>query len=438
MIYQESNTVELKEKFANSICKEIVSFLNADGGTIYIGVKDDGTIVGATSIDKTCRAIADIITQQIEPNPQELIKNELIFEGDKTLIAITIKKGTDPLYCQKKYGYSSVGCTIRVGTSCREMTQDQIKNRYEKKFFNKDILISSKSTFPNLSFKTLKIYYSTRGFHLDDQNFEANLSLKNENGEYNKMAELLSDKNDISLIFVKFSGEDKTSISQRSDYGNQCILFAYEQLKNRIISENICFTDTSVRPRNDTYLFDANCVNEALVNAIVHNDWSITEPLVSFFSDRIEILSHGGLPHNQTIENFFDGVSVPRNEKLMKIFLQMGIVEHTGHGIPIILKRYGKDAFEIKDNYIKVIIPFAKKVMNKHNYNVDLTNSEEMVIKYILENAHATALSISDRLELSKRTIERILAILQYKGVIKRIGSKKTGRWEVMEYNQLN
>lgn len=166
MLYQESNVVELKEKFTDAISKEIVSFLNSDGGTIYIGIKDDGTILGVNNIDETCRPIADIITQQIEPNPQELIRNELIFEGDKTIITICIKKGTDSLYCQKKYGYSSTGCTIRVGTSCREMTQEQIKVRYEKKFFNSDLLISSKSNYPNLSFKTLKIYYSERGFHL--------------------------------------------------------------------------------------------------------------------------------------------------------------------------------------------------------------------------------------------------------------------------------
>ncbi len=79
MIFQESNIVELEEKFTNNICKEIVLFLNADGCTIYIGVKDDETIIGRSNIDETCRSFADIITQQIEPNPQELIKNELIF-----------------------------------------------------------------------------------------------------------------------------------------------------------------------------------------------------------------------------------------------------------------------------------------------------------------------------------------------------------------------
>lgn len=70
MKYQESNYIELKEKISNSLCKEIVSFLNADGGTIYIGVQDDGTIIGASNIDESCRLIGDIITQQIEPPPK--------------------------------------------------------------------------------------------------------------------------------------------------------------------------------------------------------------------------------------------------------------------------------------------------------------------------------------------------------------------------------
>ena len=84
----------------------------------------------------------------------------------------------------------------------------------------------------------------------------------------------------------KFDGTDKTSISQRSDYGDQSILLGLQRLKDRLIAENICVTDTTVRPRVDKYLYDIDCVNEALVNAYVHNDWTISEPLVSFYKDR--------------------------------------------------------------------------------------------------------------------------------------------------------
>ncbi len=109
------------------------------------------------------------------------------------------------------------------------------------------------------------------------------------------MADLLADRNNVLFIFVKFQGENKAAISARSDFGYGCILTAYEKIKNRLESENICISDITVRPRVDKYLFDYDSVNEAVLNAIVHNDWTITEPQISMFSNRLEILSHGGL-----------------------------------------------------------------------------------------------------------------------------------------------
>ena len=107
-----------------------------------------------------------------------------------------------------------------------------------------------------------------------------------------------------------------------------------------------------------------NAIREIVVNAIVHNDWSITEPQVSFFKDRIEILSHGGLPHTLSIDEFYRGISKPRNVRLMKIFSDLDIVDHTGHGVPIIIEKYGREAFDISDNHIIVTIPFNQEVVN--------------------------------------------------------------------------
>ena len=84
------------------------------------------------------------------------------------------------------------------------------------------------------------------------------------------------------------------------------------------------------------------CVNEALVNAIVHSDWKISEPLVAFYSDRIEIISHVGIPREITKNDFFNGVSHTRNSVLMRIFLKLRIVEHTWHVIPKNIEKYGK------------------------------------------------------------------------------------------------
>ena len=75
--YVESEKVELKAKYTDTICKEIVSFLNADGGQVIIGVDDNGNVIGVDKIDDTLKKISDVITMQIEPNPQEEIRTEL-------------------------------------------------------------------------------------------------------------------------------------------------------------------------------------------------------------------------------------------------------------------------------------------------------------------------------------------------------------------------
>ena len=436
--YIESETLELKEKYTDTITKEIVSFLNSNGGTILIGIKDNGTVIGIEKTDDILKKISDIITGQIEPNPQDEINTELRNIEKKNIIAIIINKGRNHIYCQKKYGFSSAGCSIRIGTTCKEMTLEQINFRYEKKFLDSEYMLKKSSNSHNLSFRELKIYYSERGYHLDEKSYETNLNLKNKAGEYNLLAELLSDKNNIPFIFAKFNGKNKASISERSDYGYGCILTTYSKIKNRLQSENICFSDTTIRPRKDTFLFDFDCVNEALLNALVHNDWTITEPQVSMFHDRLEILSHGGLLSGMTKKQFFDGISKPRNATLMRIFLNMGLTEHTGHGIPTIVEKYGKDVFEIQNDYIRCTIPFEKEIIsqieNKNvGLNVTLNKTEKKVIEILIENPNSTSAELSEQIEVTTRTIERAFNSLQEKNIIKRIGSKRDGYWIIVK-----
>ena len=203
----------------------------------------------------------------------------------------------------------------------------------------------------------------------------------------------------------------------------------YEKIKARLSAENICVSDTTVRPRNDIYLFDYDAVNEAVLNALVHNDWTVTEPQISLFSDRMEILSHGGLPSGMSTEDFYEGISHPRNSTLMRIFLNMGLTEHTGHGVPTIIKKYGKDVFEITDNYIKCRIPYDEKVleMSKKNVginvgtNVGINKTEKAVLGILIINSEKTAEEMAVEVGVTKRTIERALVNLKKKGLIERV-----------------
>jgi len=155
------------------------------------------------------------------------------------------------------------------------------------------------------------------------------------------------------------------------------------------------------------------------------------------FNDRLEILSHDGLPGGMTKEQFFDGISKPRNATLMRIFLNMGLTEHTGHGIPTIVEKYGTEVFEIESNFIRCTIPLEKEVIDQINsknvgLNVGLNKTEKKVIELLIENLSATSIELVEKIGVTKRTIERIFKSLQEKKIIERIGSKRDGNWIVV------
>ena len=153
---------------------------------------------------------------------------------------------------------------------------------------------------------------------------------------------------------------------------------------------------------------------------------------------RLEILSHGGLPSGMTKKQFFDGISKPRNATLMRIFLNMGLTEHTGHGIPTIIERYGTGVFEIENNYIRCTIPFEKEVTDQINnrnvgLNVGLNKTEKKVIENLIENPSITSANLAEIIGVTKRTIERTFKSLQEKKIIERIGTKRNGSWIVIK-----
>ena len=152
------------------------------------------------------------------------------------------------------------------------------------------------------------------------------------------------------------------------------------------------------------------------------------------FNDRIEIFSHGGLPNGMTEKLFFEGISKPRNETLMRVFLMMNLTEHTGHGIPTIVDTYGKDVFEIDDHYIRCTIPFNKDVVSKivNNFNgtgreVKLTKTEKKVLELLIKNSDMIADELADEIGVTVRTIQRAYSSLQkmdtYKELVLKVGN---------------
>ncbi len=213
-----------------------------------------------------------------------------------------------------------------------------------------------------------------------------------------------------------------------------------DRMINRLEAENYTMSIINGARRLDKRLLDMPSLREVFINAIAHNDWSIIEPAIYVFSDRIEIISHGGLPKGQTKEMFFKGVSTPRNKELMRILRDLDYVEQTGHGIPDVVKLYGKEVFEITDQYINAVLPFDKEVVssnNNQNATVNVTvkfnDTEKIILSIIQENPKITLNEIAETLEKHRSTVARNLKSLKEKGVLIRHGSDKMGYWEIKE-----
>ncbi len=195
-----------------------------------------------------------------------------------------------------------------------------------------------------------------------------------------------------------------------------------------------------ISERKDVSLFNYEAFHEAILNAFIHNKWlTLNAPQISIFTDRIEILSHGGLAIDQDEIGFYSGTSMPVNEVLASIFLQLRISERSGRGVPKIVSIYGKDSIKIEKNRITVTIPFNKinvnsfKIVTDSVYNAVTNKTEDKIIILIRDSPNITINQLMIRTGLSKPGITKNLKQLKEKGIIERVGSKKTGYWELVK-----
>lgn len=130
-----------------------------------------------------------------------------------------------------------------------------------------------------------------------------------------------------------------------------------------VLVENATLAKITPKERQEKRLWNQVALREAIINAIVHNDYtSEVPPKVEFFADRIEITSFGSLPQGMTENEFFEGYSVPRNKELMRVFKNLDLVEHLGSGVPRILTAYGRECFKFTENFLRMTFPSLEEV----------------------------------------------------------------------------
>lgn len=425
----ENETLEFKKSIGElkegviSIC----SMLNKTGyGTLYFGVKNDGTIIGQEIGVMTLKNISQAIANFIKP---QIIPTILVeFIEDTTIVKVEVKSDNKPYSAYGRY-------YIRSSDEDRDISPENLKQLMRR--YDSDSIVRIESNNQFLTFNQLKNLYMINGLTLNEDTFKHNLNLVTNDNKYNLMADILSDNNTYSIKVAKFSGVDKIDLIKRNEYGYKCLILAIQQVLDYVESLNETFVNMDGPVRKETKLFDFSCFREAWLNACLHNKWSRhTPPAVYLYSNRIEIISTGGLPVDFSEEDFFRGRSNPVNIELQKIMSQLNLIEQTGHGVPLIVSKYGKSVFEITDNFITVTIPYS--VVNDlksktTNNDIKLTKSEQKVLNALKEDNSLTVSELCKILDIKQTAINVAIKGLKEKGIIKRVGSNKDGYWDLLD-----
>ncbi|MBQ6670128.1 MAG: putative DNA binding domain-containing protein [Firmicutes bacterium] len=411
--------------------KSLSAMLNRNSeGTVYFGVDDDGTVKGLDIGKKTLIDIKQRAAELIEPRivlELETPKDE----NGRSYIRVHAEGSNIPYSCDGRYYIRTAASDEQIGS---ELLRKMLVSG------STDVLMQMTSDNQSLTFTGMIDYLRGKGIHASDtKEFYSSFGMYNKDGRFNLMAYLLSDQNEMIIKVMRFQGIDKTGVDERMPFTDQSLLLTVKQVLDYFelvdLPKKI---DLSSGIRTEVSLFDFQSFREAWINACVHNSWvEKIPPAVYIYDDRIEIVSYGGLPYGLSEEGFYTGTSKPVNNRLFNIFITCDFAEQSGHGIPQIVKTYGREAFSFSDGMLVVTIPFAyepdhvrARKMKEVSMEM-LTDNQTAVLRYLSDHPNASLQETADACSLSLSGVKKIAGKLQEMDLLIRMGSKKKATWKV-------
>lgn len=420
----ESAAVEFKREYINDLYKEVIAFVNTSGGTIYVGINDDGSVCGIDNINDAQIKCTDNIKDNIKPDVMAFVDIKPIVIEGKNVLQITVNKGSmAPYYAQSK-GIRPEGVYVRRGTASTPATQTEILNMI------KDVSVAyedARSLEQNLTFIEAGRQFENAGLPFGEMQ-QRSLGVIGRDGCYTNLAYLLSDQCGYKIKFAVFDGQTKEVFKDRHEFTGS--LFRQIDDVTRIIDSNNRLSSPKINGvrREDYRDYPVEAIREALLNAVVHRDYAMNgDTLISMFSDRIEFISLGGLVRGVEIADVMMGVSYLRNRKLADIFYRLHLIEAYGTGIAKIKKSYEgqrkQPVFECAPNSFKVVL---YKIEYRFNtLPSESSDREAAVYKFVAENGKIVRKDVEKLLGVSPATATRILTKMVEAGKLKRVGDAR-------------
>ena len=446
----------LEKKKPKSWLKSVSAFANGIGGTLFFGVENDNIVVGLSDAQADAEYISARIKERISPIPEFILTPYV--ESGQTILALEVQSGRSTPYY---YAFDGVReAYIRLGNESVP-APDYILNELILKGTNRtyDALVTEYKR-KSYSFTQLEATYRERTRIAWEQRNYISFGLEADDGYLTRAGSLLTDQHIVynSRVFcTRWNGLEKGSIfddalDDKEFEGNLIYLLqsGCDFVKN---NSKVRFAKAAME-RIDKPDYAERAVAEALVNALIHRDYIImgAEVHIDMYDDRLEITSPGGMykgraVQEQDIENI---ESERRNPILADLFHRMRYMERRGSGLKKIINetknlpgytddlkpRFHSDtSFRVviyNVNYNGDGINVGKDVGINDGINVGIKRADQ-ILNLIKENNTITAEEMAAVFKVTERTIDRDISSLKKQGKLKRIGSKKSGHWEIAE-----
>ena len=433
----ESGTVEFKREYVSDLYKEVIAFANTAGGTVYVGINDDGTVCGVENVNDTEIRCTDNIKDNIRPDVMAFVDIKPVVMEGKNVLQITVNKGSmAPYYAQSK-GIRPEGVFVRRGTASTPATQTEILNMI------KDVSTAyedARSLEQNLTFIEAQRQFDNAGLSFGEAQ-QRSLGIIGRDGCFTNLAYLVSDQCGYKIKFAVFDGQTKEVFKDRHEFTGS--LFRQIDDVTRIIDSNNRLSSPKINGvrREDYRDYPVEAIREALLNAIVHRDYAMNgDTLISMFSDRIEFISLGGLVRGVEMADVMMGVSYLRNRKLADIFYRLHLIEAYGTGIAKIKKSYSgqsrQPVFECGPNSFKVVLykTDSGASVSKRDVGVVIpkegsVDREEEIQKFVVEHGEIIRKDVEKLLNVSSATATRMLAKMVDAGKLKRVGDARNVKY---------
>ena len=425
-MFKESIHLELKKEYVKDILKTVIAFANTSGGKIYIGIDDDGKVLGVQRLDTDILKLSNSIRDSIKPDIT-LFTSILVEKIDgKDVIVVDVQKGASSPYYLTDKGIRPSGVYVRQGASSVPATDVAILKMIRDT--DGDNFEELRSLNQNLDFDFLKKEFEDSNIKLEHSQMRT-FNIIDEDGLYTNLGLLLSEQCPHTIKAAVFEGSTKAIFKDRFEFSGSLLkqmkdVYSFLNRYNRTNSEI-----TGLK-RTDTREYPEIALREALLNSIVHKEYSYSSStLISVFDDKIEIVTIGGLTKGLSEDDIMLGVSILRNKNLANIFYRLKLIEAYGTGIPKIIESYNeynvKPKIEISSNAFKITLPNTLKEKSISKLEKNLSDKEYLIVNMLKENEYIKRTDIEKNLSISSSMAIKLLRNMVDNLVIEKIGKGK-------------